>query len=226
MLETLFNDQTSMWSSIAFEHLRRVTVIIDDCNENIFDEICPDKSLLYKLRSKLEAAEAESFENAKQELTRLLSDERDGPLLTNNHYYADNLAAARADRFVNSLKKLGFEDGEEMTINFSEIKNTMHLSNQASAVYDIHDTLKAYYKVALKRFIDNVANQVIQRILLGPNGPVSIFTPAWVLNLSAEELTFIAGEDFATSNLRAELNAQISRLDKARKICSGKAVTI
>ena len=55
------------------------------------------------------------------------------------------------------------------------MKLFLHLSNEVSVIYDIHDTLKAYYKVAIKCFIDNVKNQVIQQNLLGLSGPVNIF---------------------------------------------------
>ena len=181
-----------------------------------------DQYVKDKLRSLIETSTKEAIDAAGEELSIVLKDERSGPLLTNNHYYADNLNAARADRFVNGLKKLGFVDGADQRIDFKRMKSSVHLSNETSAIYDIHDSLKAYYKVALKRFIDNVAIQVIERNLLGEKGPVSIFTPEFVTSLTPEELAYIAGEDYATSNRRLELNAQIARLNSARKICSGK----
>jgi hypothetical protein len=48
----------------------------------------------------------------------------------------------------------------------------MYLSNEDQAVYNIHDILKAYYKVALKRFIDTLVLQVVERHYLGNKGPV------------------------------------------------------
>lgn len=48
----------------------------------------------------------------------------------------------------------------------------VHLSNEDQAVRDIHDILKAYYKVAVKRFTDNVVLQVTERHLLGLEGTV------------------------------------------------------
>jgi len=34
--------------------------------------------------------------------------------------------------------------------------SVVHLSNETLAIYNIYDILKAYYKVSLKRFIDNI----------------------------------------------------------------------
>ncbi|MCJ1259264.1 hypothetical protein MMC24_007100 [Lignoscripta atroalba] len=222
VLEVLFQHQTTNWENIAENHIAHVIELIEDCNAGLFDAVCLDQYVKDKLRSLIETSTKEAIDAAGEELSIVLKDERSGPLLTNNHYYADNLNAARADRFVNGLKKLGFVDGADQRIDFKRMKSSVHLSNETSAIYDIHDSLKAYYKVALKRFIDNVAIQVIERNLLGEKGPVSIFTPEFVTSLTPEELAYIAGEDYATSNRRLELNAQIARLNSARKICSGK----
>ncbi|MCJ1397212.1 hypothetical protein MMC11_000404 [Xylographa trunciseda] len=222
VLETLFNHQTTSWPLIANKHLEKVISAIMKCHSNVFKESCSDEIVRNSLWAKIEPDAHAAFEAARVELTHLLNDERYGPLLTNNHYYADNLAKARADRFVNGLKRLGFKDLADNYVNFNTIKNSMHLSNEQTAIYDIHDTLQAYYKVAQKRFVDNVANQVVERNLMGPKGPVSILTPEWVAGLDAEDLVDIAGEDPATSSQREELNATIRRLEKAKKVCSGK----
>ncbi|MCJ1383813.1 hypothetical protein MMC17_006927 [Xylographa soralifera] len=192
------------------------------CHSIVFVKVCSDEIIRGRLGAKIDPDIRDALKAARDELTKLLDDERHGPLLTNNHYFADNLTKARADRFVNSLKSLGFKDLQNNFVDFKTIKNSMHLSNEQTAIYDIHDTFQAYYKVALKRFVDNVSNQVVERNLMGPKGPVSILTPEWVAGLDAEDLADIAGEDSATSSQREELNATIGRLEKARKVCSGK----
>lgn len=117
------------------------------------------------------------IEHAYKELSAILTDERTPPLLTNNHYLADSLTEARHSRFVHRLEKMGFVDGSRYhgIIDFDSMKTNHLLTNETSAVYEIHDMLQAYYKVAIRRFIDNVANQVIERNLFGPRSPISIF---------------------------------------------------
>ena len=224
VVETLFKHQTSPWQEIGGAHIEEVIKIIEECNNVLFKKVCADEVVRDRIRARLDAKMDISYEVAREELRRLLSDEREGALLTNNHYFAENLNAARADRWINNLKKMGLKDGQQTTINFHQMKSTLPISNEESAILDIHDTLKAYYKVAIKRFIDNVKVQTIERNLLGPLGPVSIFSPEYVSILDDEEVASIAGEDYATSNRRTDLKLQISRLEKARKICSGKAI--
>lgn len=194
------------------------------CNSALFAKICPDADIRMKLRGNFEAAIDRGFAKARAELASLLKEERYGHLFTNGHYLADNLQAARRDRFLNGLTRLGFKDGQmyPATVDFGHMKANLHLSNEKAAVYDIHDILKTYYNVSIKRFIDNVGNQVVERILLGPEGPLAIFTPQCVSGLSDAEKAFIAGEDEVTSETRSELGVQIERLAMAREICKGR----
>jgi hypothetical protein len=226
VLERLFTQQTREWDTLAAGHLNTVLLRIRHCNDALFEKVCPDAHIRKKLRGRLQSAIDLGLAKAQAELASLLKDERYGHLLTNNHYLADNLQATRADRFLNGLKRLGFKDGQvyPATINFAQMKANVQLSNETSAVYDIHDLLKAYYKVSLKRFIDNVGNQVVERILLGPEGPLAIFTPQYVSGLSDAEKESIAGEDEVTSETRRELGVQMERLALAREICRGRGV--
>ncbi|PVH90817.1 hypothetical protein DM02DRAFT_664639 [Periconia macrospinosa] len=91
----------------------------------------------------------------------------------------------------------------------------VHLGNEEQAVNDIHDILKAYYKVAMKRFTDNVVLQVTERHLLGSNGPVRSLTSEMVGDLQDGELTDIAGENFSTSSARNDLKIKFERFQKA-----------
>ncbi|KAI9797567.1 MAG: hypothetical protein M1835_007831 [Candelina submexicana] len=224
VLEALFARQTTKWPYLADIHVTKVINIIWKCIDFLWQDMCLNETVRKRIRERIDPEIEESMEAAKKELQRILQDERSGPLITDNHYYADNLAKARAERVVAGLKKMGFQDGKTCVMNFKSITSIAHLSNEASAIHDIHDTLKAYYKVALKRFIDNVSLQVIERNLLGPAGPVNVFTPEYVGKLDTSELASIAAEDFETSNTRSELAFTISQLEKARKVCSGKSL--
>ena len=87
---------------------------------------------------------------------------------------------------------------------------------------DIHDTLKSYYKVARKRFVDNVCQQAIHRFLLsGKDGPLAILSPTRVAELSESQLEAIAGESSASKSAREGLAAEIQRLSEAMKVMRG-----
>ena len=222
VIEVLFARQTVRWVPIAQEYVDKVVSLIRNCNLSLFAQLPVDERLKRKVLDTITDGMETSITAARSDLSRILTDEREGPLITINHYFADNLAAARAERVVAQLTKLGYKDGQQYAMNFKSLTSVAHSSNEASAVHDIHDVLNAYYKVALKRFNDNVVNQVVERNLLGPGGPLTVFAPEWVGRLDSDELAAIAGEDFTTSNARTELTAQLGRLDQARKVCSGR----
>ena len=93
-----------------------------------------------------------------------------------------------------------------------------NLSNLEHTVCDLHDILKSYYKVARKRFVDNVCMQAADfHLVTGPDTPVRVFSPKFVSKLSAEQLETIAGEDISRKRKRAELEREIKSLEKARK---------
>lgn len=85
-----------------------------------------------------------------------------------------------------------------------------HKSNTAHAKEIIHDNLEAYYKVAYKRFVDNVFSQAVNyKLLSGPENPLQLFSEQWVLRLDATKLRGIAGESRRTREHRERLKKEI-----------------
>ena len=102
-------------------------------------------------------------ERANDELSSLLKDEREGILQTTNHYFADTLSKVRDERAMARLRAMGLYDGLRAVVNIETMLRNGHVSKEDQAVNDVHDILKAYYKVALKRFTDNTIMQVVER---------------------------------------------------------------
>ncbi|KAK3334146.1 interferon-induced GTP-binding protein mx2 [Cercophora scortea] len=92
--------------------------------------------------------------------------------------------------------------------------NTEHVKEE-----EVHDILEAYYKVARKRFVDNVYNQVVDHCLLsGPASLLLLFSEKWVLDLNAKQLAAIAGEPRVTVDRRERLRVKIQDLEEAIEI--------
>lgn len=96
-------------------------------------------------------------------------------------------------------------------MDLDKIATATYLSNEDQAVFDIHDILRAYYKVAIKRFSDNVVVQVVERCYLGNKGPVKYVDPGYIGELSDEELSDIAAESYATSSARNDTSHRLNR---------------
>ena len=104
-------------------------------------------------------------------------------------------------------------------VKIGDVTNIQHMSNAQHIMREISDTLGVYYRVARKRFLDNVRMQVVDRLLLkGPESPLKIFSPGWVAGLDAGTLETIAGEEPIMRRRRHDLAQRIKRLEEGKKI--------
>lgn len=107
-------------------------------------------------------------------------------------------------------------------VRVGDIMQSHPLSNTKHLVREIHDILHAYYKLALKRFVDNVRMQVADHFLVtGPKTPLTLFSPEFVAAMPATQLEEIAGEELYVKNHRANLESLIKQLKEGKKILSG-----
>lgn len=101
----------------------------------------------------------------------------------------------------------------------SDLVQVHDMSNSEQTVEDIHDILKSYYKVARKRFVDNVCMQAADfHLVTGPEAPMNIFSPSWVYCLTDEQLEHIAGEELSIRRKRHRLQKETKDLEAGRKI--------
>ena len=107
----------------------------------------------------------------------------------------------------------------EKMVRIDDVVENHALSNTDHLVQDMHDILKAYYKVARKRFVDNVCMLVAyHQLITGPDTPLKLFSTKFVTSLSDQQLDEIAGEDAALRRRRAALNKEIENLRAGKKI--------
>ena len=118
------------------------------------------------------------------------------------------------------MEEFSFNDCSHGTVvRLSDAKRTHPMSNLQHVVQDIHDILQSYYKVARKRFVDNVVKQCTDHFLVtGPKTPLNLFSPRFVSELASENLEHIAGEAPRIKKERAQLSKEISSLNEAKKI--------
>ena len=88
-----------------------------------------------------------------------------------------------------------------------------------NTVRDIHDILNSYYNVARKRFVDNICMQGTDyHLITGPDIPLRVFSPEFVVELSAERLAVVAGEDTTSIQQRKSIEKEIESLIEGRRI--------
>ncbi|KAL4962935.1 dynamin family protein [Aspergillus stella-maris] len=218
ILERLFRQQSSPWQELASTHVLKVRDAVRAFNNKLLHTIVRDEEVRERLAGHLKRVEEATMSTVDTEFARVLGDERQGILQTVNHYYADTLANIRDERVRARLRGMGLEDETRKAVNVGDVMKRIHLSNEDQAVYDIHDCLKAYYKVALKRFADNIVIQIVERYILGQNGPVRALNADMVNELDEGELLEIAGESFVTASMRNDLAGKVQRFQEALAI--------
>jgi hypothetical protein len=93
------------------------------------------------------------------------------------------------------------------------------MSNEQHVIQDIHDILESYYKVSRKTFVDSVCKQAaIHHLLRSEEGPLALFSPTFVSQLSPSALEEIAGEAPVLKRTRTQLTKEITSLTQAMKI--------
>lgn len=222
VLENLFREQSTPWNDIAAKYLKDVSSAVEDYNEIVLKTIVPDNEVRDKLALLISIRTSEAHRFACSELLTMLKGEREGILQTENYYFADTLTSIRQERVLARLEKRGLRDG--VTFNTSKVMHGVHLSNEDQAVFDIHDILKSYYKVAVKRFIDNVIIHVSERHIIGDDGPLKLLSPGLIGEFEDARLTEIAGENLAISKKRNDLVSKAARLKKAMDIAKQVAL--
>ena len=104
-------------------------------------------------------------------------------------------------------------------VRLDDIMQNHPMSNTEYIVQDLHDILESYYEVARKRFVDTICMQGTDYYLVtGPDSPLKLFSPAFVIGMSIEQLEEVAGEDIALRRKRKQLQKEIINLEAGRKI--------
>ncbi|KAF3106852.1 hypothetical protein TWF569_002421 [Orbilia oligospora] len=213
----MFREQSTNWKTVAGEHVRRVVDIVAKFNAEVFNRVVSDDTVRKKLQTSLSKATGAAITQAYRELDQLIEDERSGILQTVNVSFGQNQKTMRQKRALCELKK---QRGENGMVNLNIVAQMFNLSNEDTTVRDVHDILKSYYDISLRRFTDNVVLQVVERHLLGKNGPVRLLKSEYVSGLEDLELRNIACEDYQAAAKRRELQARLERAKGAQEAAS------
>ncbi|GLI82220.1 hypothetical protein PoHVEF18_010645 [Penicillium ochrochloron] len=215
LLAELFHSQSRRWGKIARDHLDAVADLVSSFLQAALEFVINDTKVRQNVHHCVEKSVQDNIQHAINELNMLLEDEARQPI-TYNHYYTDNIQKARSDQ-----SKRQIQDSIHNAIQM-EWNGKFHVSNSADeieklvmslqqrvvvdmsqqACCEAQNDLTAYYKVAMKTFVDNVCRQVIERHIIA-NLP-SVFEPVLVSGYESDDLLRMAGESAQVSLRRDE----------------------
>ncbi|KAL5363119.1 P-loop containing nucleoside triphosphate hydrolase protein [Aspergillus floccosus] len=220
LLATSMNKQSSKWPNFALGYIADIITAVHPFIVKALELVCPDKHVVAAFGYILSDQLLERYQAAIKQVEFLLRVERNGTPMTVNHYFNETLQILRQTRVQTTLEdKIIEDDRNRKVVRLADIKPPHHMGNVEQIVEEAYDILKSYYKVALKRFVDNVFQQAaFHHLIDGPDTPLGLLSPALVTELSLSQVQEIAGEQPALRQRQAQLKKEIAELEAGRRI--------
>ncbi|RDW63442.1 hypothetical protein BP6252_10987 [Coleophoma cylindrospora] len=225
VVTTAFAEQSRKWGDMTKIYMSRVIITIHRFIAAAIRSVFPDEQARNKLWSAIIESLVERYQLAIAQANLLVEVEQRKQPYTLNRQFTEVLSKARGYRITELLRPKARKD----TSQYGELQYMVNLDDIAKAAEgkrnvehlqeEIHDILRAYYSLALDRFIDNVFQLAVDYHLLhGPSSPLKVFTQEWVINLEPEELEKIVGETRSAKKRRSKLAKKIEDLYNALKV--------
>ncbi|KAH8704700.1 putative dynamin [Talaromyces proteolyticus] len=232
ILSSAFKEQSSKWEIMTKVYVSNVIIVIHRFMIITLKMLCTDVRVHEEIWSSVLDEVLNRYRAAVDQAMFLVSIEREKRPYTLNHYFNKKLQVSRGNRMAAMLKGKarkelqpgpfgkGVVTSENLIVDLDSVRHsTTSKSNVEHIKEEIHDILWSYYKVARKRFVDNIYHQAIDHCLLtGPMSPLAVFSQEWVIKLEAEQLETIAGESPTTKERRTTLVKKIHDLEVAMRI--------
>ncbi|KAJ5621555.1 hypothetical protein N7528_006338 [Penicillium herquei] len=218
--EKIFRKLSFHWEEIARRFVEDVKALVKDCYDVLIRIAIPNSKVRLELTRIMSKATEEWHRDADLTLSDLVQDNQARPLIAGGH----SACGSESGEILLGKKKLSkkdlidnhvFESENGNEVSKSHGDDTRFISTILNQVLFVRARLQSYYEIALYRFIDNVAMQVVERHILGPRCPILAVSVKSFARLDDEELNGIAGEDESDVRMRARLERQRSRYIKA-----------
>ncbi|KAF7624073.1 putative dynamin GTPase [Aspergillus flavus] len=227
----LFREQSSQWEAIARGHVTTAWNIAKDFVRAVVLHIGDITTAKGLLREIVDPRFDQLLRDLQQRTSELLQPHQQGHPITYNHYFTENLQKARREAWGDGLSTIicnffGVSSLEATSLdgpsyNLRHLHDSILQSTESSmsrfAATEALECMLAYYKVALKRFIDGVAIEVIETNLIKPLA--DIFAPLLVFDMADDLATRIAGESIENKSLRDQLSRKLYILRKGSETC-------
>lgn len=219
VMSVLWLNETKNWKLKASDLIENLGSGIMKTMKLLVEEATAEQELQSNTVDWLSSYLPPTTASATNELSKVLSDEaRPWTLMPAYSTLIGTLYNKYISRMAKRLAALDHDTQTPLTTWENKIKLWLANNKDVDAVLNTYVRLKAYYEVAMARFIDSVALQVIERHLLGPSSPLRMLTPSYVVKMANDEpelLKSIAGENEDKAAERAATTAEITSLKAA-----------
>ncbi|OOF92570.1 hypothetical protein ASPCADRAFT_8843 [Aspergillus carbonarius ITEM 5010] len=230
VVNDLFQEQSQLWQNIAESHLHNVWAATNAFIIAVIRAVSDAATTVSLLQEVTVPAFDDRFQAMKQKLTEVLERYRSGHPITYSREFTETLLKDRRERL-----KAVFSDGLEDFIEQQHRYSSSYLDSEdvgpiLNKIFEFNevdparfvaaealDSSLAYYKVALQRFIDCVAIDVVETTLMQHLS--NILSPVVIDNMSDTQVSRIAEEMAGNRYLRNQILTKLEVLRKGSDIC-------
>ncbi|KAF2753117.1 hypothetical protein EJ05DRAFT_445395 [Pseudovirgaria hyperparasitica] len=221
----LFGDQCQPWNNIVDTYVDKIVdaayYLVQTALSHVCDQPTAEGILNHIVYSSMENFKAELHEK----VTEIMRPHYEGHPITFNHYLTDNVQKAQAERRRKELEKSisgffgdEFDSGDmnRVSFNMSSLLNLLNkqtetdMNNYASSTAT--DFMQAYYKVALKKVVDDISVLAIEACLV--QRLPELFAPATVFDIDDTTVRTIASENEESVTERVRCSEKLNILEE------------
>ncbi|KAJ0117159.1 Interferon-induced GTP-binding protein Mx [Diaporthe amygdali] len=234
IVEDLFREQCRPWEAILRDHVETVAAAARELLSIVCTHIADDTTSSFLIREIVDPALESIMKILQSKADELLQPHKNGHPITYNHYFTETLQKVRDERRMADVRKALAQwldkDEDELDTSSCNLRGSYNLRGLMEALAsrsepdmdrfaasEALDCMEAYYKVALKRFMDDVAIELVEAKLV--QVLPDIFSPMTVWSMSPDVVGRIAGESDEKLRRREQLEKQIEVLGKGSVSC-------
>ncbi|CAK7266190.1 hypothetical protein SEPCBS57363_001970 [Sporothrix epigloea] len=209
VITDLFRQQSRNWGKIAKECVESIMQSSFALVSAALKHIAVDDTAKMIMRNLTNPGMADLRKDMLAQLELILQTCNECHPITYNHYLTDTVQKLRSERLRKltiglANKYAGYDfDAESAECLANLLVAQIETDMMRVAASDAIDYMEAYYKVAMKTFIDNVSVLVVEQCLVSKLP--SLFTPDTIYSISDEEIAKLAGEDEHATAERSRL---------------------
>ncbi|KJK73725.1 hypothetical protein H634G_10994 [Metarhizium anisopliae BRIP 53293] len=225
VISELFAERCQPWGYIAATVEQRILQVVYEVTRDIVEHVAAEdsvKEISHTITSALEPLKCRLHEKIKE----LLKPHHNGHPITLNHYLTDTVQKMQSDRrrqeLLREFKRLIGTDNFRGDYNVKISPLTFFDSLQESTEVNMErygselaiDYTLAYYKLAMKKFIDDISVLAAEQCLISQLP--SLFLSESILDFRDDELIRMANESDSASQERARCAEKLAVLEDGK----------
>ncbi|MCJ1463058.1 hypothetical protein MMC07_001662 [Pseudocyphellaria aurata] len=215
IISDLFCEQSKPWEALARQHLQGTWDAARAYLELTVSHLTDETTSKALFREIIDPRMDDKLVQLYKKLDELLDPYRSVHPITYNHYFTETIQSVRQERhqkdierrlntFLSQTAKTEIVDVKSFSPKLvSALSSRNEADMDRNACSEILDCMEAYYKVAMKNFIDNVAIQAVEGYLI--RGLDDIISPSSILQMEPGLVGKIAAESCEHQLQRDEL---------------------